>query len=247
MPFATLPAVKLYYELHGPDDAPPLLLLHGALETFRAGWQKQIEPFSRHYRLIGVDLRGHGQSNNPLNRLDLRQMADDLVDLLDVLGYESVHVCGFSGGASTALFLAHRHPQRVRSSIVISSNFELDRARADRDFWNVERTKRQRPDWWAQLAEIHTIDPAQIFQWWAEEDVIRPNFKPDELAQIETPTLVMGGDRDRIIPLAQTIGLYRHLPQARLAIFPNVGHGLPQRVPELFNRVALEFLEEMQV
>jgi len=173
-------------------------------------------------------------------------MADDLADLLDVLGYESTHVCGFSGGASTALFLAHRHPQRLRSLILISNNFELDRARAEKDFWNIDRARRDRPERWAQLVEIHTIDPSQLFEWWAEEDVIRPNFEPEELAQIQTPTLVMGGDRDPIIPLAQTIGLYRHLPQARLAICPNVGHGLPQRAPALFNQLVLNFLGEIQ-
>jgi pimeloyl-ACP methyl ester carboxylesterase len=245
MPIAHLSTVDLYYELHGDPEAPPLVLLHGATETFRTGWRQQIEPFSRHYRLIGVDLRGHGRSNNPANRLDLRQMADDIHELLGSLGYASAHVCGHSGGASTALFLAVRHPDCLRSLILVSNNFERDRARASMDFWNPERIRQEQPRWWQELQHLHP-EAERLLRWWAEEDVQRPDFRPEELQHIQTPTLLLNGDRDEIIPLDQTLKLYHILPNAQLGIVPGARHHLPLRRPEVFNVLVLTFLEKQE-
>ncbi len=244
MPIAHLSTVDLYYELHGDPETPPLVLLHGAAETFRSGWRRQLQAFCQHYRVIGVDLRGHGRSNNPADRLDLRQMADDIRELLGHLGYASAHVCGHSGGASTALFLAVRHLDCLRSLILVSNNFELDQARAALDFWNPERIRREQPRWWEELERLHP-DPERLLRWWAEEDVQRPDFRPRELQHIHVPTLLLNGDRDEIIPLDQTVKLYRILPNARLGIVPGARHHLPLRRPQVFNLLVLEFLERV--
>lgn len=247
MPIIKLSTVDLYYELHGPTGAPPLLLIHGALETFQSSWRKQIAGLSRQYRLIGPDLRGHGQSNNPARQLDLRQMADDLAELLTYLGYDRAHVAGFSGGSSTALFLAYRHPARLTSLTLVSNNFELDQIRnGSGQFWNPERLAREEPEWWARTGKLHQTSLTELLNWWAEEDKVRPNFRPEELATVNVPTLVMGGDRDPIVPLEQTLGLFYHLPNSRLCILPNVGHGLPRRYPELFNQILLDFISGLE-
>lgn len=247
MPFLTLPTVQLHYELHGQKGNPALLLLHGATQTFQTGWQKQITPFSQHYHLIGVDLRGHGQSNNPLNCLDLRQMADDTANLLDHLGYATVHLCGHSGGASTALFMAVRHSTRLRSLILVSNNYQADQARRQADFWNVERIALQEPHWWRQLSQVHTqVKATDLLRWWQEEDLIRPNFMPQELAQIKIPALVVAGDRDGIVPLEQSVELFFHLSNAQLCVVAGTPHNIPHRRPELFNAVVLQFLQQME-
>ncbi len=246
MPIARLRSVDLHYELIGPEDAAPLLLLHGATATFRSGWRHQIPAFSQSYRVIGPDLRGHGRSNNPADRLDLREMADDMANLLSHLGYETAFVCGHSGGASTALFMAVRHPHRVRALILVSNNFEADRVRTgDLDFWNPHRIRESMPAWWDQLHRLHP-NPIRLLHWWKQEDPVRPDFKPAELAPVTMPTLLINGDRDEIIPLDQTIKLYRILPSAQLAIIPGTGHRVHARRPSLFNKLVLDFLAEQQ-
>ena len=242
MPMATLPALDLYYEVHGAPTAPPLVLVHGATETFRSGWQEQIPAFSRRYQVIGLDLRGHGRSTNPAGRLDLRQMADDVRDLLDYLGHDRVHLLGFSGGASVALFFATRHLARLWSLVLVSNNMELDPTRLEANFWDVERVRRQEPRWWASLAAMHELPVAQLLRWWAEEDAQRPDFTPAEMAMVAVPVLVVGGDRDPIVPLAETLKLFRALPDAYLSILPGMGHGAPRRRPLAFNQVVLDFL-----
>lgn len=242
MPVAPLPNLDMYYELHGPDDAPPLVLLHGATETFQLGWKKQVPAFSEHYRILGPDLRGHGRSTNPAGRLDLREMADDIGDLLNYLGYRKVHMVGFSGGASVALFFAVRHVDHLWSLALVSNNMDPDETRIEQNFENLERFRQQEPEWWAAMSEMHELPVENLLQWWADESPVRPNFTPVELAHVQVPALILGGDRDPMIPLSQTLKLFDALPDAYLGILPGMGHGAPRRRPQAFNRIILDFL-----
>jgi pimeloyl-ACP methyl ester carboxylesterase len=225
----------MYYETHGAEDHPPVVLLHGATETFAVSWRKQVDVLARRYRVLGVDLRGHGRSDNPAGKLDLRQMADDVAALLDVLEIDTAHVCGFSGGASTSLFLARRHPQRLRSATLISNNFARDEARQAAGFWDPDRITARDPLWLKAMDEWHGVAPEQLLAWWKEEDRLRPAFSVEELATIDVPTLVVAGDRDPVVPLEQSLALYQALPRARLLVLPGIGHGAPHRAPELLN------------
>ncbi len=246
MPIAHLPGVNLAYEDLGPRDAPPLVLLHGATETFRVSWKRLIEPLARCYRVIGVDLRGHGGSSNPAGALDLRQMADDVAALLDHLSLVRAHIVGFSGGGSTALFFGVRHGARARSLVLLSNNFERDEARRGRDFWSPDAIRARDALWLKGMAAWHTVPAETLLGWWEAEDRLRPAFTPDELATLHLPVLVIGGDRDPIVPLDQSVRLYRALPQGRLAILPGVGHGAPHRAPALLEQLLVAFIDDVE-
>lgn len=246
MPQVELPGVALHVALDGPADGAPVVLLHGATETFEVSWRRQVPALARHHRVIGPDLRGHGRSTNPADRLDLRQMADDVAALLDHLGHPTAHVVGFSGGASVALFLALRAPARLRSVTLISNNFRRDEARAAAGFWDPERIARRDPHWLGAMARWHAVPPETLLRWWAEEDALRPAFAPADLATVRTPALVVAGDRDPVVPLAESVRLYEALPDARLCVLPGVGHGAPHRGAALLNLALLEFLRAVE-
>lgn len=246
MPIAQLPSVDLGFEDLGPSDAAPLVLLHGATETFRVSWKRLIEPLARRYRVIGVDLRGHGRSSNPAGALDLRQMADDIAALLHHLEVPTAHVAGFSGGGSTALFFGVRHAARARSLVLISNNFERDEARRGRDFWSPDAIRARDALWLKGMAAWHRVPPETLLGWWEAEDRLRPAFTADELAALQLPVLVVGGDRDPIVPLDQSVRLFRALPQGRLAILPGVGHGAPHRAPELLEQLLSAFVDDVE-
>ncbi len=241
MPVAHLSSVNLYYETHGSAFHQPIVLLHGACETFQISWSKQTPVFAERYLVIGVDLRGHGQSDNPAGLLETRALAADVYELLGHLGYSQAHVCGFSGGASTALFFATQYAHALRSLILVSNNMEKDQTRVKNGFWSAERQRREEPVWWKTMEKIHRLDPAILLGWWQALDERNPGYTPEMLARITAPALVVGGDRDPIVPLEQSLKLYRALPNAQLAILPGVGHGAPRR-PHLFNTLALDFL-----
>lgn len=239
--------LTLAVEVGGDPDAEPLLLLHNACSTFRATWGRVLEALAPRFRLIGPDLRGHGGSTNPDGRLDLREMADDMAALLDRLGVPAAHVMAFSGGASTALYLVARHPARVRSMVLIGSHYTVRGLRTRGDgFWDPDRIRREEPAWWAAMVRWHGSEERvrALLEAWREEDHHRPDFRPEDLAAIRAPTLLLIGENDPITPIEQTVEMARWIPRACLVIFPGAGHDLIRERPRELLEAAYAFWEE---
>ena len=119
MPFANLRAVRLHYELAGPDDAP-VLVLSNSLGANLTMWDAQVPEFSRRYRVLRYDTRGHGESSLPPGPHNLPAVARDVLDLLDYLTIPVVSFCGLSLGGMMGLWLARHSPQRIRKLIACS-------------------------------------------------------------------------------------------------------------------------------
>lgn len=115
--------VRYYHESEGEGE--PLLILHGGLgSTGMFGPNRAI--LGEHRRLIAVDLQGHGRTTLGTRPIRLPDLADDLADLLDVLGIRQTDVFGYSFGGGAALRLAIQHPDRVRRVAIASAGFARD-------------------------------------------------------------------------------------------------------------------------
>lgn len=101
-------------------EGPPVVLLHGFPETNYA-WRKQIPVLSQHYRVIAPDLRGYGKTEKPATGYDKRNMALDLVALLDHLGIDRIALVGHDRGARVATRFAKDHPQRLDRLVVMDN------------------------------------------------------------------------------------------------------------------------------
>lgn len=112
---------QIHYLTAGPPGRPVLLLIHGILQS-AARWAETgyLEAFSDHYRVIALDLIGHGASDKPTtsSSYDLAGQVDDVVAVLDREDATTCQVWGYSAGAVLALMLASRHPERVSSAIL---------------------------------------------------------------------------------------------------------------------------------
>ena len=84
--------IELYHELHGPKDAPLLVLNNGIIMNAATSWVFQTETLAKHYRLLQYDCRGQGQSDHPEAPYTMELHADDLCALLSALGYEKAHL-----------------------------------------------------------------------------------------------------------------------------------------------------------
>ncbi|MCJ7725971.1 MAG: alpha/beta hydrolase [Acidimicrobiia bacterium] len=97
----------------GPEDGPPLVLLHGWVYDGLVTWHRVVPLLARTHRVYVIDLRGHGKSARIRGRVDIEDMADEVAGVMDALGLGSVPVVGYSMGGMIAQELAHRHPGRV--------------------------------------------------------------------------------------------------------------------------------------
>jgi len=122
VPSAQVNDLTMYYEELGPTGGTPLVLLHGAGGTIDdqvGGWAGLAPSFADSLRVILVEHRGHGRTDNPAGSMTFEQIADDVAALLEHLGLGSVHVAGISDGAVVALDLALRRPRLTRTIVVL--------------------------------------------------------------------------------------------------------------------------------
>ena len=101
MPYATIGNVSIYYEIHGPHDAPPLVLI-GGWASYRWIWFRQVPTLKAKFKCIVFDNRGAGRSSKPDIPYTMEMFAADTVGLLDTLNIEKAHVLGISMGGLIA-------------------------------------------------------------------------------------------------------------------------------------------------
>ena len=261
MPDLRMGNLDLHYDDRGAGA--PLVLLHG-LGSSAADWDLQVPAFAARYRLLLVDLRGHGRSPAGPALSTVEQMAEDVAALLARLGLPPAHVVGLSLGGCAALALAARHPQRVRSLVLVNTFARLraggaqGAARLARRAWLF--CTAPMPAVAAYVAAglfpepEHAALRAEAVARLARNDkrpylaamlaVVRFDARR-ALASIRCPTLVMAGDRDTTVPRAAAQALRQGIAGARFAPIANSGHATPYDQPEVFNRVVLEFLESV--
>ncbi len=211
-----------YREL-GQGD--PLLLLHGFGET-GATWDPIVPDLARRYRLIIPDLRGHGESANPLPFFTHRDAAADVRGLLDALRVDEAKAVGFSAGAMTLLHIATSQPGLLSAMVLVGATPYLPETAR-------QIMRGMDPDA-MPMAELDAIglvhgDTAQarllLRQFVAFQDSYTDvNFTPPLLSTITASTLVIHGDRDPFFPVSMPVQVYRSIPGAYLMVLPNLGH-----------------------
>src|SRR5215469_18260127 len=133
--FSASDGLRLAYRIDDFTDpwkeAPVLLLLHAAMGSMRR-YYAWVPPLSRHYRVVRMDLRGHGSSQVPSadRELTLERLVGDVAELLDYLGCPSAHIVGNSAGGYLAQQLAMNQTQRVRSLMLFGSTPGLRNSQA---------------------------------------------------------------------------------------------------------------------
>jgi len=218
-----------YFEL---GEGFPLILLHGNGED--AGYfVHQMEPFAKHFRVIAIDTRGHGQTPRGNAPFTIRQFAEDLLGFMDQQSIEKAHILGFSDGGNIAMVFAMAHPERVEKLILDGAN--LDAA-------GVKRSIQIPIEIGYRIAKIfagkspEAKKNAELLGLMVND----PNVKPEELAKIQCPTLVIAGSKD-MIKEEHTRLIAQSIPGAEMAILPG-NHFVANKNPDAFNEAVLRFL-----
>jgi 3-oxoadipate enol-lactonase len=112
---------RIAYQWDGADGAP-VLILSNSLGTDRHMWDAQMAAFTRDFRVLRYDTRGHGQSDTPAGAYSMDRLGRDVVELMDALAVEQAHFCGLSLGGMIGQWLAVHAPHRIDRLVLANTS-----------------------------------------------------------------------------------------------------------------------------
>ena len=221
--------VEISYMDEGQGE--PIVLIHGFASSAKVNWvdTKWFETLlNAGYRVVAIDNRGHGSSEKlyDIEAYRLPQMAEDAKLLLDHLGFEKAHIMGYSMGARITAYLSFTYPEKVKSAVIAGLGYNMVRGMAGTG-----------PI--AEALEAPTIDDvvnptARTFRHFAESTqsdlkalaacirASRSKIDADDLAKIQSPTLVAVGAEDVVAGAAQPLADL--IAGAKVLDIPNRDH-----------------------
>jgi 3-oxoadipate enol-lactonase len=258
---------RVHYDLIGDNGAPVVFMVH-AMMADGSMWSEQVEPLlEAGFRVLRMDLPGHGGSEASSTGSTAKDLANDIVALLDELALAKVHYCGLSVGGIIGQAMAIHHPNRLLSL------FLADTAVASppgaRDMW-AERLKLVlEAGSLAPLADVtmgRVVTPAfkekNLVLWSGLRNTILAT-QPLGLAQcahaiedfdfsqllpkVRIPTLVVCGDGDPATPPAEGRRIASLIPGARYAEISNTRHYPNVEQPQQFNGALIEWLKSQSI
>jgi pimeloyl-ACP methyl ester carboxylesterase len=217
--FATINGLKIYYEESG--NGMPIILLHHFFAT-ASQWKTYIPELAKQYRVIAVDLPGHGRSDYmDTTEVFLHKKATEyIIGLIDFLKLDSVNLMGASSGGSITLHLATLKPDLVRRAVVIGGHIYYPKQQRE----IVSKTS-QNPD--ADQISRHGKEKATLLRKqfiYFSQLYGDPAFTPDILSNIRAKTLIIHGDNDELAPISNAWGMYQNISGSYLWIVPDGGH-----------------------
>ena len=221
---------RLAVQVSGPDDAPSLVVLHGALGSTELETDRLVHVWERTFRVYALDFLGHGRSGDaPDGTPTWSDYTADAVAVLDHFDLTDARLFGFSMGGSIALTTTLARPDRISRLAVHGVNVQWDAREVELMVgpMDPDRMEADHPFWARRLAETHGAErwPRLVRQLIAFTRALPTHQIPDDsLGQITIPTLVSTGDRDRYFDVRHAVGLYRALPDARLWVIPELDH-----------------------
>lgn len=262
--------IELNYIEQGQGE--PLILLHGGQGDYRS-WESLMKELSPQFRVISYSRRFNYPNNNPITAEyhSAYTEADDLAAFIRKLKLGRVHLVGTSMGAFTALALAVKHPQMVRSLVLAEPPVHQwmkdtpDGASAYREFMNTVQEPARAAftagdDKTAMSFFVNGIIGAGRFDSLSPEGLAAvmqnsrffkantlssdpyPNLSKEKVKRLRIPVLIITGENTIRIHKLVNEELARLLPKAERAIIPKAGHGSPRENPQAFNAAVLKFL-----
>lgn len=261
--------VRFAYRELGPADGVPVVFLHHLMAVLDDWDPRVIDGIAAHHRVIAFDNRGVGGTGGSVPDT-VEQMGSDAIAFIRAMGLEQVDLLGFSLGGGVAQMVTLQAPELVRRVILagtgprgagdldemnkivagayVRSALTLKDARTFLFFPRNAEGKQAAKDYFVRLKErTHGRDKKISLQARrAQVKAIRAAgvHEPDNLSVITQPVFIANGDHDLMVASSHSADMARRIPNARLRIYPNSGHGGVFQHHREFVAEVLEFLGE---
>jgi 3-oxoadipate enol-lactonase len=258
MPTIQADSCPIHVAVDGPEQAP-VLMLSNSLGTDLHMWDDQVGAFTKQFRLVRYDRRGHGKSGVPEGPYTMQRLGKDALAILDGLGLRQVNWCGLSMGGMVGMWLGANAPERIDRLILSNTSAYMGGAR---DLWN-ERIKtalgpgmpamvdgilerwftkefRERnPKVMARMREMVLKTPPKGYAACCEG--IRDMDQRESLGRIRAPTLIIAGRQDPATTVEVAEFMQSRIPGARLAVI-DAAHIANVERPQEYSDTVLQFL-----
>ena len=249
--------VRLRYGVQGDAGGEPIILLHGYSDS-SFSYSAVLPLLDRKYRVYVLDQRGHGESDRPAGAYALQNFAADVVAFMDEMGISKATIVGHSMGSFVAQHVAVAAPERVTRMVLSGSATTIRNAVVADLQREVNALKDPVPEKWVREFQTSTMfhPPADDFfkgvvkeslslpaRVWQEvmTEMMSPKAQA-ELSKIKVPTLILWGDKETVFPRSEQDLLLASLPNARLKVYEDTGHGMHWERPERFAKDLQEFM-----
>ena len=254
---------RLYYDLAGPDGAPVVCITH-SLASDGGSWAEQVPPLlAAGFRVLRLDMRGHGGSDPVAGDYTMRQLADDVAAVLEALAIRRVHYIGLSIGGMIGQSFALAHPQYLisamwcdtlpaspngaraawdeRMSAVRGANSLQPIAEATMERWFTDAFKTRNPGRWRQIRDTVAATTPQGYLG-CSAAILDFDFTA-QLPSVRLPLLVVCGADDPGTPAAENRKIAGLVPGARYEEIAGMRHFPNVEAPDAFNRIMLGWLD----
>jgi 3-oxoadipate enol-lactonase len=257
MPMIEGPQCPLHVQLDGPEGAP-VLMLSNSLCTDLHMWDDQVADFTRHFRLVRYDRRGHGRSGVPKGPYTVDDFGHDALAIMDALKLDRVNWCGLSMGGMVGQWLGGNAPERIERLVMSNTHSYY----AQKTVWDV-RTNLAREKGMAFAAKpamTRWFTKEFIAQHPAKVELVEQMFRETSLEgylaccsairnmdmrpthpRIKTPTLIIVGLQDPATPAAAGMEIQRRIAGAKLATI-DASHLSNIGQPKEYAKLVLDFL-----
>jgi len=247
----------IHVEIEGPESAP-VLMLSNSLGTNLHMWDEQVAPFTRDFRLLRYDRRGHGKSGVPKGAYTMERLGRDVLAVIDALKISKINWCGLSMGGMVGQWLGANAPNRINKLILSNTSCYFP----DKSVWegrlklvrdkglegivdaNMERwfTKDFRDRSPQAMKRMHDMFVAtKVDGYCGCGEAIRDMDHRPLLPNITAPTLVIAGKHDPATTLEANEFIKVHIPGAKIAVL-DAAHIANIEQPKVYSDTVLGFL-----
>jgi len=259
MPLIKVNSVNINYELEG--RGPVVVFINGLTMT-KAGWANQIKPFTERFRVLRYDCRGQGGSDKPEKEYFQEIHAEDLSLLLEKLDISKAHIIGLSNGGMIAQHFTLKYPEKTGALVLVDTCSYVDKLleltihswiKATEAGGNDLRYDVLLPQIFSESFIENNEELIKNMKEFSSEinspraviNLAKASIKHDlnaEVSDIKSPTLIIAGAEDILIPPKHSKILNEELENSELVIMKDCAHVPPIEKPAEFNSLVLDFL-----
>jgi pimeloyl-ACP methyl ester carboxylesterase len=263
MPKVKANNITMDYDQQGTGE--PLILIP-YLSADHACYAFQVAEYAKHFTCISLDIRGKGESDKPEGVYSTELYADDTAAFMQAAGIQKAHIFGLSLGAATGMWLAARHPDKVKSLSIHSGWTKTDPfIKSVVEGWQVmakamgnvaemvilgifpwcltPELYAARPDYIQSLADFVRSRPAQPLATFIQEsNAVLAHDVEAQLNRITAPTQITFGRHDMVTSTRFADRMKSNIPNSELLVFEECAHAPIYEKVEEFNQKTLAFL-----